>query len=245
MDLLISSENIVMQMIGEFPEDQDDLDMVQDHLLWLMDQEEDPDVLQQAVNDYMDIASLFFEVHRKEYPIEIPAMWVPINDGDRRARRLFERHYSADAKSRRKRNAKQFVGPGEKVVLMTPLCDALFAWRLAYFRNDGQIGAECSVFRNESNIKSSELILKAEQFAIARWPDITRFFTYVNPAMVQSSNPGYCFQKAGWRRLEGESKKGLICLAKTVLPPAALYPWQLEAVVRDAEPAQIQSCEEA
>lgn len=237
MDIFISPGNLAMQMIGEFPEDQDDLELAQDYLLELIDWTEDPDVRQQAVNDYMEIASLFTEFPRSEYPIEIPAVWVPINDGDRRARRLFERHYSADTASRRKRNAKQFVGPGEKVVLMTPLCDAIFAWRVAYFREDNAYGAECTVFRNESRMRSSGMILKAEEFAIARWPWITRFFTYVNPEKIKSTNPGYCFQMAGWRRLPEKTKKGLLCFAKTVTPPGAFVVWKLPEETQPDNPS--------
>lgn len=33
-----------------------------------------------------------------------------------------------------------------------------------------------------------------------RWPQEARHYTYVAPQRVRSTNPGYCFQQAGWRR---------------------------------------------
>jgi hypothetical protein len=111
------------------------------------------------------------------------------------ARELFDRHYSrkhyADG-----RMPKLFVGPGEKAVLVTETYDAIFVWR-KFISGDGQQGVNCSVFRNESSILSSRLILEAESIARERWGD-TRFFTYVNPRAIRSTNAGACFKHAGW-----------------------------------------------
>ena len=56
-------------------------------------------------------------------------VWLPVKDGDRRAWSLFQDHYSryiyADG-----RRPRLFVGPGEKMVLLTQECDALFVWRM-------------------------------------------------------------------------------------------------------------------
>lgn len=135
--------------------------------------------------------------------------WLQIKDGDVRALAIYRRHYSR----RRYRVQRQglFVGPGEKLVLMSPRCDALFVWRR--FKDDsGQQGVNCAAFRNEGPSRSSELVLAAEAFARARWPG-ERFYTYVNPAKLRSTNPGYCFLVAGWQRI-GHTKGGLIILAK-------------------------------
>jgi hypothetical protein len=123
--------------------------------------------------------------------------WIETKDGDPRGLWLYERHYSAYRyKDGRKR--RLFVGPGEKMVLLTPYCDALFVWRK--FRSmDGQQGVNCAVFRNESGILSSELIEEACGLAWRRWPG-ERLYTYVNDAKVRSANPGFCFVMAGWRR---------------------------------------------
>lgn len=128
--------------------------------------------------------------------------WVAISDGDARGLALFKRHYSYRP-YKDGRSPRLFVGPGEKSVLMTTNCDALFVWRK--FRSmDHQQGINCSVFRNESPILSSILILEAMEHAARRWPG-ERMFTYVNPAKLRGNNPGYCFKKAGWK-VCGETK---------------------------------------
>jgi hypothetical protein len=125
------------------------------------------------------------------------AVWMHIKDGDDEARRFFDRHYSrhvyADG-----RQPKLFVGPGQKMVLVTPCRRALFVWR-KFISGDGQQGVNCAIFRNEGAGLSSDLIMEADALADDRWPG-ERHFTYVNPRRVQSRNPGFCFVKAGWRR---------------------------------------------
>lgn len=143
--------------------------------------------------------------------------WLPVRDGDARAFALYKRHYTyrAYADGRRQDwsnpNRMLFVGPGEKLVLMTVGCDALFVWR-KFISDDNQEGVNCAVFRNESDALSSELILEAEQHAWRRWPG-ARLYTYVKPSAIRSTNPGYCYLRAGWRRC-GKSKRGLIILEK-------------------------------
>ena len=123
--------------------------------------------------------------------------WIPVLDGNESARHLFDRHYSryryADG-----RKPKLFVGPGEKMVLSTPCAMALFIWR-KFISGDGQEGVNCAVFRNETDMRSSDLIMEADALADARWPG-ERHYTYVDAGKIRSTNPGYCFQKAGWRK---------------------------------------------
>jgi hypothetical protein len=137
--------------------------------------------------------------------------WYQAKDADPRAKNLFDRHYSkyhyVDG-----RNPPQFVGPGEKMVLMTCACDALFVWR-KFISADGQQGVNCSVFRNEGCILSSLLITEACSLAWARWPG-ERLFTYVNPRKIRSTNPGFCFLRAGWRRCGITKRRKLIILEK-------------------------------
>jgi len=127
--------------------------------------------------------------------------WFSVKDGDARAFALMRRHYSFNhyADNRREnlnyRNRFLFVGPGEKMILMTADCKALFVWR-KFIDASGQNGINCAVFRNESALLSSSLILEAEALAWRRWPN-ERLYTYVNPDKV-SDNPGYCFKCAGW-----------------------------------------------
>jgi len=121
--------------------------------------------------------------------------WFAIKDGDARGRALIRRHYSA-RHYRDNRNPRLYVGPGEKMVLLTVDCKALFIWR-KFISDDGQTGVNCACFRNEGQELSSSLILEAEQLAWGRWPG-ERLYTYVNPRKIASVNPGYCFKRANW-----------------------------------------------
>ena len=145
------------------------------------------------------------------FPNDDGAPWIPTRDGDPSVRAVFDRHYSrkhyADG-----RRPKLFVGPGEKLVLRTPSADAIFVWRR--FRSmDEQEGVNCAIFRNEGPLLSSDLIREAEALAWERWPG-ERLFTYVNPKAVRSTNPGYCFLRAGWQRCGVTKVHRLLVLEK-------------------------------
>jgi hypothetical protein len=145
--------------------------------------------------------------------------WVEVVGVNLDAFRLFKRHYTfnpyRDGRRERKDNPNRhrFVGPGPRMVLMTPRHDALFVWRKERYRLDNQAGVHCAVFRNESGGLSSVLILAAEEMAWERWPG-ERLFTFVNPRKVRSTNPGFCFLKAGWRRCGLTKKRKLLILEK-------------------------------
>ena len=121
---------------------------------------------------------------------------------------LADRHYS-----RRKIGAPQFCPPGQTLVLVTPDGDAVFAWWRPHPASglkamNGLDGWTCTIFRNESARRSSELILEAEAILRERHdcgPD--GLITYVDTKKVRSSNPGFCFQRAGWSKT-GWAKKG-------------------------------------
>jgi DNA modification methylase len=134
--------------------------------------------------------------------------WLEVKDGHSEALALYERHYSAyqyaDGRER-----ELFIGPGEKLALISRGRDALFAWR-KFIDDSGETGVNCAVFRNEGVELSSGLIKEAVAIARRRWPD-ERFYTYVDADRVRSTNPGYCFIAAGWQRC-GETKSGLIVL---------------------------------
>ncbi len=145
--------------------------------------------------------------------------WWLTKDGDADCLELYERHYSAlQYKDGRVRN--RFAGPGEKIVLRTERGDAMFVWRkfiddcIDQRTGERQAGINCAVFRNESAHQSSELIRQADEIADCIWPDC-RHYTYVCATKVRSSNPGFCFLAAGWRRC-GFSKGGLIVLEREV-----------------------------
>ena len=125
------------------------------------------------------------------------AAWIPVKDGNTTGRSLFRRHYSYQP-YRDGRDPALFVGPGEKLVLLTPDALAVFVWR-KFICGDGQQGVNCAVFRNEGESLSSFLIREADRLAWDRWPG-ERHYTYVDPRKVRSTNPGFCFLKAGWRK---------------------------------------------
>ena len=145
--------------------------------------------------------------------------WEPARDGnrDRVIYRMARRHYSAKKNPHPK--IAQFVGPGEKMVLVTRNHAAIFAWR-NFIDDSGQEGVNCCIFRREGppcinsahNHCASNLILRAEAWAWLRWPG-ERLYTYVDPTEITSANPGYCFKRAGWRFC-GKSKEGLHILEK-------------------------------
>lgn len=141
--------------------------------------------------------------------------WLPVRDGNDSARNLFDRHYSR-YRYKDGRRPKLFVGPGEKLVLLTPCGTALFVWRK--FRSaDLQYGVNCAVFRNEGHaLKASQLILLAEEEAYRKWGP-QRLFTYVNSRRIKSKNPGFCFIKAGWTRCGVTKTRQYLILEKLPL----------------------------
>ncbi len=133
--------------------------------------------------------------------------WVETKDGDPRARELADRHYSRNSK---KIGHHLFVGPGERMVLVLPDYSALFVWKKEVYRQDGQAGVACSLFRNESKHLSSDLIREAVRLAEEKWPD-ERLFTYVWDEKVRSKNRGFCYVAAGWRKC-GRNKDGRLSI---------------------------------
>lgn len=147
--------------------------------------------------------------------------WWLTKDGDRTAYRFFRKHYSA--KKNAKPKTKQFVGPGESIVLRTLDCSALFVWRkfidgcIDERTCEPQAGINCAVFRNESGYLSSELVRQADAIADRGWTD-RRHYTYVDPTeLSRAKNPGWCFLCAGWRRC-GRTKSGLLILERVLKP---------------------------
>lgn len=154
--------------------------------------------------------------------------WL-VRDGDPQARDLFDRHYSRIRYADRRR-PKLFVGPGEKMVLVSPRFGfltptpvpenhyvAMFVWR-SFISGDRQHvvdgwGCNCSIFRNEGPWRSSDLILEAEELMQLCWPWHNRAYTYVDPKSIESANPGYCFKRAGWNTC-GRTGRGLHVLEK-------------------------------
>lgn len=153
--------------------------------------------------------------------------WIPVKDGDPRVSSIYKRHYSCYQYKDGRRNQPQYrnrhlvMGPGEKMVLLSADCRAIFGWRK--FKDDsGQIGVNCAFFRNENafngDVFSSVLILLAERLAWRRWPG-ERLYTYVDGEITKKrrskrNTPGACFVHAGWTPLDYTTQSGLHVLEK-------------------------------
>ncbi len=113
---------------------------------------------------------------------------------------IADRHYS-----RRTIGSPQFMPPGQTLILGSLSQDAIFGWWRPHPRSgiramNNLDGWTCTIFRNESPMLSSALILEAETMLQDRHecgPD--GMLTYVWDKRVASVNPGYCFKRAGWR----------------------------------------------
>lgn len=149
-------------------------------------------------------------------------MLIPFTSGlirtthyDQECRQLADRHYS-----RRTVGAKQFSYSGRKLVLRDAAGLVVFVWIFPdeAMRMDGQQGVNCALFRNESDRRSSDIILEAERMAREKWPWAERFYTYVDPARIRSTNPGCCFKIAGWKFV-GKSRAGKHLLVKHLAVP--------------------------
>ena len=132
-----------------------------------------------------------------------------VSPGDLGVRALADRHYT------RKHPGKgTWWSPALTLCLTNAERTVVFAWQWpkTEFRRDGQEGYNCVLFRNESERLASDIILEAEAMVVATWGP-GRAYTYVDAIKIQSSNPGYCYLKAGWMRI-GISKSGKVLLEK-------------------------------
>ena len=160
-------------------------------------------------------------------------MWTVSHKYDKHGAALADGHYS-----RRTPGSPQFMPPGETLVLM--LSGAVFGWWRPHPRSglramNGLDGWTCTIFRNTTTLLSSELILHAETALVdyqENDPDCggpcgpDGMLTYVHDRKVRSTNPGWCFQCAGWTR-RGRSADGRkTLLGKPInLAGVAASPW--------------------
>lgn len=145
----------------------------------------------------------------RELPWDQRGPWRRVTKFDPVGCQLADRHYS-----RRKVGSPQFMPPGQTLVLVSADEDAVFGWwrphpdaKLAAY--NGLDGWTCTIFRNEGPQLSSLLILEAERLLEATGygcgPD--GLITYIFDRKIRSTNPGYCFQCAGYAR-RGRSADG-------------------------------------
>lgn len=138
--------------------------------------------------------------------------WYLVSPVDVRARLLADRHYS-----RQTPGAREWIGPGNKIALIVPNWDGTAAAVWASQRPAPNCGLDVRsdgfeywnnvIFRNESNVKSSELIREAVAITKYFWGDLlpaNGFHTFVDPRYVKGVKVhgetvyGWCFIKAGF-----------------------------------------------
>lgn len=150
-------------------------------------------------------------------------MWTPSSSSDPRALALVDGtgrweghgpHYS-----RRTPGSRTFVGAGRQLVLVTEEGDAV--WSVIYQRTPAPVGSGSSrgrtgetadrpylwrnnLFRRMPGAPlASDLIREATKTTYGWWLDIYRELPDVRlrtEVRLQGSNPGYCYQVAGWER---------------------------------------------
>jgi hypothetical protein len=123
--------------------------------------------------------------------------------------------------------------PGQTICLLTD--GAVFGWwrphpAAGIQAMNGLDGWTCTIFRNEGPHRSSNLILEAETWLAECGPD--GMLTYVWDSRVRSSNPGFCFQAAGWKKI-GRSADGRKTLLRKPFVSRRLTP-ALDTKIPDA-----------
>lgn len=144
--------------------------------------------------------------------------WERVTKFDRAACALADRHYS-----RRKIGSPQFMPPGQTIVLLSRCKAAVFGWWRPHpdagiKQMNGLDGWTCTIFRNESDHLSSDMILWAEDVLWRTDHDVgpDGFITYVWDKKVRSANPGYCFKLAGYRRRGRSADRRKTLLIKSI-----------------------------
>lgn len=149
--------------------------------------------------------------------------WKHVHHADIRARLLADRHYS-----RQTIGAREFCPPGNKIVLLGQ--DAAAVWAVqrpaaasGIVRADGFKCWNNVIFRNESQLLSSDLIREAIAVCVGLWPDLPEdgLHTFIDPRHIKPtmrrgrSTYGYCFIKAGFAEAGITKSRKLIRLVMT------------------------------
>lgn len=146
--------------------------------------------------------------------------WTVTHPRDKRAARLYDRHYSRTVFRPGSVGKNQITSNERALVLVTSDYSALWVsqWSDVAARNDGQDVWLNLTFRNESSILSSLLITEA--VALTRWhwwPILPKdgMLTYIAPKCVEPKDlPGYCYLRAKPRFKYGgtTSKNNLVIM---------------------------------
>jgi hypothetical protein len=146
-------------------------------------------------------------------PFEPDGYWHPVRRCDPRARALADRHYS-----RQTVGAIDFMASGRTLVLLHDGCGGQAVWgAIENLDPAGNRRWRCSIFRNESLVLSSALIIEATERTYEFWrrrygalPSVP-LTTEVDPArVIHKRDPGRCFLRANWQRID--VRRGLVLL---------------------------------
>jgi hypothetical protein len=82
---------------------------------------------------------------------------------------------------------------------------------------DGLDAYRCTLFRNESGRRASELVREAMAATVAAWGPAPAdgWLTYVEPGAIASEVAGYCFRRAGFRRDRSFRSSRLVRLVRS------------------------------
>jgi site-specific DNA-cytosine methylase len=127
----------------------------------------------------------------------LTGFWEIVGRSDPLVCQMADRHYP-----RRVRGCGQVGGPGRILVLRSLDYRAAWITQHTYYPDDGLDAWRCTMFRNEGPVLSSTLVSAAMDLTAQRWETMPQdgWLTYVDSAKIRSTNPGYCFQVAGWWR---------------------------------------------
>jgi hypothetical protein len=127
---------------------------------------------------------------------------------------MADRHYS-----RQKPGAPQFVKPGSCLVLkhVNEAGDVDALWVTSapiadYVQHEWAGAWECSLFRNESGLRASDLIRDAVAATLWRYgePPVLGMVTFIDTDKTRPiAVPGYSYRRARFRHV-GETKGGLL-----------------------------------
>jgi hypothetical protein len=146
------------------------------------------------------------------------AQWRCVERSHPAARALADRHYS-----RQTPGAQEFMASGKTFVLL--LADERAVWGVIENLDPaGNLRWRCSIFRNESPVRSSSLIVAATRLTYRHWagrlPSVP-LTTEVDPRKTRRKrDPGRCFLRAGWTVIDPD-RRGLVVLQAPPLTPDA------------------------
>ncbi|TAL44100.1 MAG: hypothetical protein EPN91_05090 [Salinibacterium sp.] len=159
-------------------------------------------------------------------------MWRETDKADPRCRRLADRHYSRQRPGHPfwTRPGFNFVLYAEGVSGAAVFCWFRPRWEVGQQRFDRLQAIECTIFRNETELRSSDLIVEALA-AVQTWDHAIDtelrdgFITGINSRATAGRRskralPGLCFREAGFVEFPHQARAADVWLRAERLPDA-------------------------